>query len=241
MSAFPDWDVRHHEYLVCADTHVLVSKIFSSTVGLAPEAGEPAVFIRLAGCNRGSKKKPGCELCPSDFRFGLAQRLTFAEVVTEVAKITGGEGKPPVYITGGEPMMQSNLVKLVERLAHAGFPIRIESNGDTLVHGFLENEACRSAQLFISPKFGPRPEDRVLDRADRIRLLVSSTPPGSQFYSVPESYLCADWRHKLQLIPLCPDGKMIPFIENVQHARKLGTALDIPIAVPVHHVLGWEQ
>lgn len=243
---FADRDAHHYEFLLGA---VLFSDIFLSTVGFMPDAGMPAIFIRLAGCNRGSKAGGGCVACPTDFRFEKGQMLPYAEILVKVNALVprsfkeAGE-RPPVFITGGEPMMQLSVVGLIEMLTHAGYGVRVESNGDTLVHGFLESEACKSAALYVSPKSGPRPDRRVLGRADRIRLLIEDNADDRahyrfDFYNVPEAYLVPEYQHKLQLIPVYTAGD--EFKGNVRRAQLLGIRHNLPINMPTHLMAGWDQ
>lgn len=148
-------------------------------------AGEPAVFVRLGGCNRGEKSRMGCAFCDTDFRVSQSKLLSFEEI-GEVMKyglsvdvFTGGRKRPLVVITGGEPMIQNSLVPFIKFLKTEGWNnIQIESNGDRLAEGFKNNRYCDDVHLTVSPKFATTRMNNisevVLERVDSLKLLVEA-------------------------------------------------------------------
>jgi len=72
---------------------VRVVETFRSFQGEGPRAGEPAEFIRLAGCNR------NCEWCDT-----RAAQDPAAGVMRELEDLLPRRGL--VIITGGEPLYQ---------------------------------------------------------------------------------------------------------------------------------------
>lgn len=147
-----DQNVGPGYYKHLAPDELLVTKIFPTIQGEGPFAGHPAVFLRLAGCNRGRKDDMGCKFCDTAFYFSKGQRMRFAAIVEEAF----GMDKPPslLVITGGEPMMQNNLVGFIEYMnavaaqAGARLRIQIESNGDRIA----PNYDGSMADLVVSPK-----------------------------------------------------------------------------------------
>lgn len=132
---------------------MLVHSIFPTLQGEGPYAGKPAIFIRLTGCNL------QCPKCDTDYT-SEALELTHDEIVTTIHntidKQPGMEGTSGLFvITGGEPLRQQGLLKLVKHL-YWEFPlceVQVETNG-TLAMPTLTNELQAMPKIVCSPKTG---------------------------------------------------------------------------------------
>lgn len=130
-------------YLDDSQVELEVSEIFHTLQGEGPFAGEPAVFVRLAGCNL------QCTFCDTDFE-EVKDRITADEVVRRVRRVRLREGPCGlVVITGGEPMRQ-NIAPLIERLCAGGFRVQIETAG-TLWRPSLEHVLEKRSRSGTSP------------------------------------------------------------------------------------------
>jgi 7-carboxy-7-deazaguanine synthase len=167
---------------------LLVTSIFETIQGEGPYAGQPAIFLRLAGCNRGRKADMGCAFCDTHFVFSLGKRMTFVEIVQEFSKY---DVPRLIVITGGEPMLQNNLTEFVKELLEhdRGIEklrtIQIESNGDRLAEGFAEIDG--DVTLVVSPKVIREYKSlrsEVYERADALKFLICADPK-SPYYDVP--------------------------------------------------------
>jgi len=119
-----------------------VKEIFLTLQGEGGQAGRAAVFCRFAGCNLWSGREEDrsaavCTFCDTDFvgtdgpgggKFATAQALAGAVA----AQWRGGDGRPLVVCTGGEPTLQLD-APLIDALHEAGFEIAIETNGTAAV------------------------------------------------------------------------------------------------------------
>lgn len=137
------------------DGSVVVHSVFYTIQGEGPFAGDPAVFVRLAGCNL------QCPACDTEYT-SVRRRMRPADVYSEVclalhdwAEKTVGEHDHMacgnlVVITGGEPFRQ-NLQAVVAYLLKEGFRVQIETNG-TLYPGdaFLFHHP--NLRIVCSPK-----------------------------------------------------------------------------------------
>lgn len=97
-----------------------IAELFFSIQGESSYAGQPCVFIRLAGCNL------QCNFC--DARYANEEpptRRSLAEILAFVAEYPGF----PVEITGGEPLLQDAVYPLMAALLAAGRRVLLETNG----------------------------------------------------------------------------------------------------------------
>lgn len=100
-----------------------VTEIYKSLQGESTHAGLPCVFIRLTGCNL------RCDWCDSEFSFYGGSKMSFQEVLSEVARLSPGRGL--VEITGGEPMLQErDVIPLMEQLLDADYQVLLETSGE---------------------------------------------------------------------------------------------------------------
>jgi organic radical activating enzyme len=123
-------------------------EIFFSLQGEGHSIGVPTVFLRLALCNL------TCVWCDTRYTWDWARYDPRQEIVS--LSVDDVEGRIRQYgclhliITGGEPMMQQNvLVPLVASLKRRGFYIEVETNG-TLSPQPQMREAI--SQWNVSPK-----------------------------------------------------------------------------------------
>lgn len=96
-----------------------VNEIFFSIQGESTYAGRPCVFVRLTYCNL------RCSYCDSEYAFFEGQEKTLHEIITEIEKY----GCRLVEITGGEPLLQKNIHRLMKMLCDRGYEMLIETGG----------------------------------------------------------------------------------------------------------------
>ncbi|MDA8175254.1 MAG: radical SAM protein [Nitrospiraceae bacterium] len=100
-----------------------VCEIFTSIQGESSYAGHICTFIRLSGCNL------RCSYCDTRYAYDEGTELTESEIISEVSIV----GVNTVAITGGEPLLQEDVLHLVERLINQGHKLLIETNGSVSI------------------------------------------------------------------------------------------------------------
>lgn len=212
-----------------------VTKIFYTIQGEGPYAGHPAVFVRLAGCNRGQKEGMGCEFCDTSFELENSMSMTVEQVVKAVRECAPEKTIEDdrfssvkvlaypyslVVITGGEPMLQPMLPHLCRALQEAGggLTVQIESNGDNIQRPFIDGPyPLRSTvKLVVSPKVtkGVYREPRVgyINRVDAFKFVVSADTD-SPYFSVPAWATQEEVRGKVYISPLTVYKRAVRFGE----------------------------
>lgn len=100
-------------------TKLRINEIFYSIQGESTFAGEPCVFIRLAGCNL------RCDWCDTEYAFSEGREMSFMEILDEVDKYNCRL----IEVTGGEPLLQEGVLSLLKLLEDEGRIILLETGG----------------------------------------------------------------------------------------------------------------
>ncbi len=96
-----------------------INEIFHSIQGESTHAGRPCVFVRLTACDL------RCSWCDTPYAFHEGHKVSVEDVVAQVAAI----GCDYVEITGGEPLLQSDVYPLMQQLVRRGHVVMIETGG----------------------------------------------------------------------------------------------------------------
>ncbi len=98
---------------------LLVHEIYRSVQGESTFAGLPCVFVRCAVCSQ------RCSYCDTPHAFNLGERMTRAAVQSMALAFDC----PLVEITGGEPLLQPDVLPLMSGLSDAGRTVLLETSG----------------------------------------------------------------------------------------------------------------
>jgi len=200
-----------------------VTEIFYSLQGEGARAGEPSVFVRLAGCNL------ACGFC--DTEFGSGRDMSCEELVVEMYKAVfracglqpTTSGKPLwVVWTGGEPTEQLT-EEHVSWFALQNWKQAIETNGTNPAPSGLD-------WVVVSPKVADHVwQKNFPDGVDELRCVRHAGQPAVPAVGVPVK--------RRFLSPMFDGNK--PNVENVRHCAKL--CLQNPewsLSLQVHKLIG---
>ena len=96
-----------------------INEIFYSIQGESTFAGERCLFVRLTGCNL------RCTYCDTEYAFYDGDEFSVHETVAKIKKYDC----KLVEITGGEPLLQSEVHELMSKLCDDNFTVLLETSG----------------------------------------------------------------------------------------------------------------
>lgn len=121
-----------------------IIEIFDSIDGEGIRTGQPATFIRLAGCNL------RCSYCDTVYSlFGEDTPCEYTEMTIEevISKVNRNYNR--ITLTGGEPLVHKDSGALVRHLLEMGCEVNIETNGAVDIVEFL-NKIPDTNKLFFT-------------------------------------------------------------------------------------------
>jgi 7-carboxy-7-deazaguanine synthase len=96
-----------------------INEMFSSIQGESTWAGQACTFVRLQGCPL------RCDYCDTSYAFQKGSKFSIAEVIERVKEFN----IQVVQITGGEPLIQQSVHRLIQQLCDLGYTVLIETSG----------------------------------------------------------------------------------------------------------------
>lgn len=97
-----------------------INEIFFSIQGESSWVGFPTVFVRTSGCHL------RCTYCDTKYAYHEGAYQTVDEILQTVERFPARY----VCVTGGEPLLQSAVLKLMTSLCDRGYNVSLETSGD---------------------------------------------------------------------------------------------------------------
>jgi len=135
-----------------------VNEIFKSIQGESSYAGIPCVFVRLTGCNL------RCSYCDTTYAYDEGVEMSINEILSTIK----GYNCKNVCITGGEPLLQKSVAKLINLLKKNRYKIFVETGGSINI-----NKLPRAVTRIMDIKCPDSGMDKEMDW-DNIDRLKSS-------------------------------------------------------------------
>lgn len=95
-------------------------EIFCSIQGESSDSGLPCIFVRFYGC------PVGCSFCDQLQNLTKRKSITIERLMAKVKKF---KGIKYVCITGGEPLIQQDIIPFVQELMYNNYRVSIETSG----------------------------------------------------------------------------------------------------------------
>jgi 7-carboxy-7-deazaguanine synthase len=143
-----------------------INEIFYSLQGEGKWTGLPNIFIRTTGCNL------RCAFCDTKYAYDNGKEMTLDEILKQISKF------PCKYIclTGGEPLLQNEIFRLIELLLESKYKLCIETNGSINIKD-LSNKSimisldikCPSSNMHDKNDF---PNINLLRNNDQLKFII---------------------------------------------------------------------
>ena len=144
-----------------------INEIYHSIQGESTLAGCPCVFVRLTYCNL------RCNYCDTEHAFYDGIKRSLGEIADAVA----GYKCSLVEITGGEPLLQKNVLPLMSMLCDSGYTVLLETSGALPIAGVPGG--VRRIVDFKCPDSGEEPRNdwrnvEALRPGDEVKFVIGS-------------------------------------------------------------------
>jgi 7-carboxy-7-deazaguanine synthase len=134
----------HQLFVVDENLRLKINEIYLSVQGESTWVGLPCVFVRLSGCDL------RCTYCDTAYAFYEGVRRSVSDILKEVLSFDCSL----VEITGGEPLLQKNVLPLMTALCDADRTVLIETSGahdiskvDARVHRIMDLKTPSSGEV----------------------------------------------------------------------------------------------
>ena len=98
---------------------IKINEIFCSIQGETSYAGVPTTFVRTTGCNL------RCTYCDTKYSYIDGELMTSEQILQKIE----GFGAKYVCLTGGEPLLQPEVLPLMTALCDLGHRVSLETSG----------------------------------------------------------------------------------------------------------------
>jgi 7-carboxy-7-deazaguanine synthase len=120
-------------YTIGVSDTLVINEIYLSLQGESTFAGLPCIFVRLTACDL------RCSYCDTAYAFTDGKKQSLADILAEVKRLATPFSNPQsairnpqlplVELTGGEPLLQKNSLRLMKLLCDDGFTVLLETSG----------------------------------------------------------------------------------------------------------------
>ena len=98
---------------------IKINEFFYSIQGESTWAGFPTVFVRTSGCHL------RCHYCDTKYAYYQGQVLSLDQIYQNIESYSCSR----VCITGGEPLLQKEVLPLMRSLCDKGYQVSLETSG----------------------------------------------------------------------------------------------------------------
>ncbi len=188
-----------------------VNEIFQSIQGEGLKLGILSIFIRFSGCNL---KCSFCDTNHQDY-----QEMTSVEILNYI--IQNKFESKNIILTGGEPVIQDNLIELINNLKDKGYTVSMESNGSGTESIYNEID-----WLTISPKNYNKNVINNLKFAKEVKIVINEknnvndvlkfkVPSNVTLILQPESNLKGSFLKCQEIQKILPNSRVIPQVHKL--------------------------
>ncbi|MFP4143464.1 MAG: 7-carboxy-7-deazaguanine synthase QueE, partial [Thermoplasmata archaeon] len=143
-----------------------ITEIFHSLQGEGIKIGLPTTFVRTSGCNL------RCEWCDTRYAWEGGEEMEVSDILEKIDEI----GCSRVCVTGGEPLLQDDILSLIDQLLE-NYEISVETNGSIDLYKLVERDLMVSMDYKTpSSKMEKEMRDenlKLLRKNDQLKFVIS--------------------------------------------------------------------
>ena len=125
-----------------------INEIFYSIQGEGKWSGKPNIFIRTTGCNL------RCSYCDTKYAYIDGKDYSIDQILETIKKYPCED----ICITGGEPLLQEEMINLINELTKRNYKIIIETNGSKKINDLIKNKKLTISMDIKTPSSGMEKE-----------------------------------------------------------------------------------
>ena len=135
-----------------------INEIFFSIQGEGQYIGLPMAFIRISGCNL------RCNWCDTKYAYDEGFELGVDEILKKIHNYS----TKYVCVTGGEPLANSEINQLLEKLLDSGYTILLETNGSFPINTIPKSDSIKTSLDIKCPSSG---EEAKMDLIQFLKIM----------------------------------------------------------------------
>jgi len=146
-----------------------INEIFYSLQGEGKWAGLPNIFIRVTGCNL------RCSYCDTKYAYYDGKEMNIKEILNHIKKYKCQY----VCLTGGEPLLQKDILDLINAILKKKYFIAIETNGSISIENLRKYKSllisldikCPSSKMYKKSNLN---NINLLKKDDQIKFVIKN-------------------------------------------------------------------
>jgi 7-carboxy-7-deazaguanine synthase len=204
-----------------------INEIFYSIQGEGAWTGLPNIFIRTTGCNL------RCSFCDTKYAYNKGREMTLNEIIKKIKQY------PCKYvcITGGEPLLQKDIIYLIDELLKKGYKIIIETNGSLSIEKLVDKKSlmisldikCPSSNMYENNYLE---NINFLKKGDQIKFVIKNKKDYEYAKGILEKYK-----------PLCTIFFQPVWGKNPKILTKwiINDGLNVKLGLQIHKIIWGEK
>jgi 7-carboxy-7-deazaguanine synthase len=204
-----------------------INEIFYSLQGEGAWTGLPNIFIRTTGCNL------RCSFCDTKYAYNKGREMTLNEMIKKIKQY------PCKYvcITGGEPLLQKDIIYLIDELLKKGYKISIETNGSLSIEKLVDKKSlmisldikCPSSNMYENNYLE---NINFLKKGDQLKFVIKNKKDYQYAKGILEKYK-----------PLCTVFFQPVWGKNPKILTKwiINDGLNVKLGLQIHKIIWGEK
>jgi len=200
-----------------------INEIFYSIQGEGKWTGLPNIFVRITGCNL------RCSFCDTTYAYDDGEEMSIEEITNYI-------GKYPckyICITGGEPLLQKEMPKLIDAFLKRNYRICLETNGSISIENIIGKKSLMISLDIKCPSSNMHEKMHIesislLNKNDQLKFVIGNKKDYSYAKKIVHEYK-----------PICSVFFQPVWGSNPKHLADwiLNDGLNVKLGLQVHKMI----